>query len=78
MSGHRRPFIVIGKNIQPRGALLRGGARVASLPGGRPVPPFSVDTGAERLLSAADANLLTGREAFGMEFLTAYRAGELA
>jgi 5-methyltetrahydrofolate--homocysteine methyltransferase len=37
---------------------------------------FAQDRGARAQTLAA--NLLTGRDAFGMEFLTAYRAGELA
>ena len=37
---------------------------------------FAQDRGARAYALAAD--LLTGRDPFGMEFLTAYRAGELA
>ena len=53
----RGPFIVIGENIHATRVLLRNGARVASLPDGRPALPFTDDDGAERLLPVPDAAL---------------------
>jgi len=53
----RGPFIVIGENIHATRVLLRGGARVASLPDGRPALPFTDDEGAERLLPVPDTAL---------------------
>jgi hypothetical protein len=53
----RGPFIVIGENIHATRVLLRGGARVASLPDGRPALPFTDDEGAEQLLPVPDAAL---------------------
>ena len=41
----RGPFIVIGENIHATRVLLRTGARVASLPDGRPALPFTDDDG---------------------------------
>jgi 5-methyltetrahydrofolate corrinoid/iron sulfur protein methyltransferase len=53
----RGPFIVIGENIHATRVLLRNGARVASLPDGRPALPFTDDEGAERLLPVPDTAL---------------------
>jgi len=53
----RGPFIVIGENVHATRVLLRGGARVASLPNGRPALPFVDDDGHERLLPVPDAAL---------------------
>ena len=53
----RGPFIVIGENIHATRVLLRNGARVSSLPDGRPALPFTDDDGAERLLPVPDAAL---------------------
>lgn len=53
----RGPFIVIGENIHATRVLLRSGARVASLPDGRPALPFTDDEGAERLLPVPDSAL---------------------
>ena len=53
----RGPFIVIGENIHATRVLLRSGARVASLPDGRPALPFTDDEGAEQLLPVPDAAL---------------------
>ncbi len=53
----RGRFIVIGENIHATRVLLRSGARVASLPDGRPALPFTDDDGAERLLPVPDAAL---------------------
>ena len=46
----RGPFIVIGENIHATRVLLRNGARVASLPDGRPALPFIDDDGGAQLL----------------------------
>jgi hypothetical protein len=53
----RGPFIVIGENIHATRVLLRNGARVASLPDGRPALPFTDEEGAERLLPVPDTAL---------------------
>jgi 5-methyltetrahydrofolate--homocysteine methyltransferase len=53
----RGPFVVIGENIHATRVLLRSGARVASLPDGRPALPFSEDDGTERQLPVPDAAL---------------------
>jgi 5-methyltetrahydrofolate--homocysteine methyltransferase len=53
----RGPFIVIGENIHATRVLLRNGARVASLPDGRPGLPFTDDDGTERVLPVPDAAL---------------------
>jgi 5-methyltetrahydrofolate--homocysteine methyltransferase len=53
----RGPFIVIGENIHATRVLLRNGARVSSLPDGRPALPFTDDDGADRLLPVHDAAL---------------------
>ena len=53
----RGPFIVIGENIHATRVLLRSGARVASLPDGRPALPFTDDEGAAQLLAVPDAAL---------------------
>lgn len=53
----RGPFIVIGENIHATRVLLRNGARVGSLPDGRPALPFTDDDGAARLLPVPDAAL---------------------
>ncbi|HSW42557.1 MAG TPA: dihydropteroate synthase [Patescibacteria group bacterium] len=53
----RGPFIVIGENIHATRVLLRSGARVASLPDGRPALPFTDDDGAARLLPVPGAAL---------------------
>ena len=53
----RGPFIVIGENIHATRVLLRHGARVASLPDGRPALPFTDDDGTPRLLPVPDAAL---------------------
>jgi cobalamin-dependent methionine synthase I len=53
----RGPFIVIGENIHATRVLLRSGARVASLPDGRPALPFTDDGGVERLLPVPDTAL---------------------
>jgi 5-methyltetrahydrofolate--homocysteine methyltransferase len=58
----RGPFTVIGENIHATRVLLRGGARVASLPDGRPALPFTDDDGAERLLPVPEAALEGGGE----------------
>jgi hypothetical protein len=51
----RGPFIVIGENIHATRVLLRTGARVASLPDGRPALPFTDDGAVERLLPVPDS-----------------------
>ena len=51
------PFIVIGENIHATRVLLRSGARVASLPDGRPALPFTDDDGAAQLLPVPEAAL---------------------
>ncbi len=53
----RGPFIVIGENVHATRVLLRTGARVTSLPDGRPALPFVDDDGAGRLLPVPDAAL---------------------
>ena len=53
----RGRFIIIGENIHATRVLLRSGARVASLPAGRPALPFTDDDGSERLLPVPDAAL---------------------
>jgi 5-methyltetrahydrofolate--homocysteine methyltransferase len=51
------PLVVIGENIHATRVLLRSGARVASLPDGRPALPFTDDDGSERLLAVPDTAL---------------------
>jgi len=51
----RGPFIVIGENIHATRVLLRNGARVTSLPDGRPGLPFTDEGGTERVLPVPDA-----------------------
>jgi hypothetical protein len=53
----RGPFIVIGENIHATRILLRIGARVGSLPDGRPALPFTDDGGTDHLLLVPDAAL---------------------
>ena len=52
-----RLFLVIGENIHATRVLLRSGARVAALPDGRPVLPFTDEVGVERLLPVPEAAL---------------------